>query len=48
MVQHCRNIHSIEVDDEVRNNIDLKGLSQEMDLVFGWLVLGLNRGRGHF
>ncbi len=29
----------------------LKGLSHEMDLAFDdnvWLVLGLNRGRGHF
>jgi hypothetical protein len=27
----------------------LKGLSHEMDLAFdAWLVLGLNRGRGHF
>ncbi len=28
----------------------LKGLSHEMDLAFDdvWLVLGLNKGRGHF
>jgi hypothetical protein len=29
----------------------LKGLSREMDLAFDdhvWLVLGLDRGRGHF
>jgi hypothetical protein len=50
MVQHCRNIHSIEVDDEVRNNI-VKGTVSRDGFGFWWhvrLVLGPNRGQGHF